>query len=96
MTPPATDARHVAIAAPPSQDDVRQAVAAFLRVDPATLDPQVPLTAYGLDSLGALELVAALEDARALMGEEPAPVLVQFITPVGAWTSACSPSCVVG
>jgi len=41
---------------------VRSAVAAFLGVEPDDIDATTPLTAYGIDSLGALQLVAELED----------------------------------
>jgi thioester reductase-like protein len=41
---------------------VAVAVAEFLRVDPDTIDAHTPLSAYGIDSLGAMQLVAALED----------------------------------
>ena len=41
---------------------VAAAVAEFLRVEPDTIDPCTPLSAYGIDSLGAMQLVAALED----------------------------------
>jgi thioester reductase-like protein len=36
-------------------------VANYLKVDPDTIDPRMPLTLYGLDSVGSMELVAALE-----------------------------------
>ena len=45
-----------------SAANVRLAIGEFLRVEPHRIDPHTPLTAYGIDSLGALELVAALED----------------------------------
>jgi 5-hydroxydodecatetraenal polyketide synthase CpkC len=41
---------------------VRTAVAEFLQMDPSAIEAGMPLTAYGIDSLGALELVASLED----------------------------------
>jgi thioester reductase-like protein len=41
---------------------VAAAVAEFLRVEPHTIDARTPLSAYGIDSLGAMQLVAALED----------------------------------
>src|SRR4029079_8066593 len=41
---------------------VRSAIAAFLGVEPDDIDATTPLTAYGIDSLGALQLVAELED----------------------------------
>ena len=49
-TPDSTDAR------------LRAVVGRFLRVDARALDGRTALTAYGLDSLSALELVATLED----------------------------------
>ena len=42
---------------------VVRVVAEFLHVDPQTIEPRTPLALYGLDSLGSIELVAALEDA---------------------------------
>ena len=45
-----------------STEPVRLAVAQFLRIDPEQIDANTSLTAYGIDSLGALELVASLED----------------------------------
>ncbi|MGH9146197.1 MAG: thioester reductase domain-containing protein, partial [Vicinamibacterales bacterium] len=36
-------------------------VGAFLRIDPDAIDPQMPFALYGLDSVGSVELVAALE-----------------------------------
>ncbi|HEX5110856.1 MAG TPA: thioester reductase domain-containing protein [Vicinamibacterales bacterium] len=45
-----------------SPSAVRTAVAEFLRIDPAAIEAGMPLTAYGIDSLGALELIASLED----------------------------------
>ena len=45
-----------------SDSTVAAAVAEFLRVEPDTIDPSTPLSAYGIDSLGAMQLVAALED----------------------------------
>src|SRR5688572_20787549 len=41
---------------------VAAAVAEFLHIDPHTIDSGTPLSAYGVDSLGAMQLVAALED----------------------------------
>ncbi|MBK5295819.1 MAG: thioester reductase domain-containing protein [Vicinamibacteria bacterium] len=41
---------------------LRAVVGRFLRADVRTLDGYTPLTAYGLDSLSALELIAILED----------------------------------
>src|SRR5215510_1272091 len=45
-----------------SPTSVRTAVAAFLQVAPAAIEAGTPLTAYRIGSLGALELVASLED----------------------------------
>ncbi len=45
-----------------SAEQVRLAVADFLQISPERIDPGASLTAYGIDSLGALELVASLED----------------------------------
>lgn len=45
-----------------SERGVAITVAQFLGVEPHTIDPRTPLTAYGIDSLGALQLVATLED----------------------------------
>jgi thioester reductase-like protein len=42
---------------------VARVVANYLKVDRNTIDPQMPLTLYGLDSVGSMELVAALEIA---------------------------------
>ena len=56
-------ARVKTTAATVSLDRVRVSVAAYLRVEPDTLDVHRPLTAHGIDSLGALELAAHLEDA---------------------------------
>ena len=41
---------------------VTRVVAGVLRVETHALDPQRPLSVYGLDSLSAMELVARLED----------------------------------
>ncbi len=43
------------------EPSLRLAMARLLRVDPAGIDPHQPLTAYGLDSLSALELKAIIE-----------------------------------
>ncbi|HWN45428.1 MAG TPA: amino acid adenylation domain-containing protein, partial [Thermoanaerobaculia bacterium] len=40
---------------------LRQEAARALRIPPARIDPDLPLAAHGLDSLGAIELKAALE-----------------------------------
>jgi nucleoside-diphosphate-sugar epimerase/acyl carrier protein len=45
------------------QDRVTAIVADFLRVHPAEIDTRKPLSLYALDSLRAMELIAALEDA---------------------------------
>ena len=45
-----------------SEAAVAAAVAEFLHVDPQSIDSRTPLSAYGVDSLGAMQLVAALED----------------------------------
>ena len=45
-----------------SEAAVAAAVAEFLRIDRRTIDSRTPLSAYGVDSLGAMQLVAALED----------------------------------
>jgi acyl carrier protein len=42
---------------------VSQAVASTLKLGPGEIDPDRPLSLYGLDSLSSAELVAALEDA---------------------------------
>lgn len=42
---------------------VSQAVASTLKLAPGEIDPDRPLSLYGLDSLSSAELVAALEDA---------------------------------
>jgi thioester reductase-like protein len=42
---------------------VRAIVATFFKMTPEAIDPDVPLALLGLDSLRALELVAALEEA---------------------------------
>ena len=45
-----------------SESGVAIAVAQFLGVEAHTNDPRTPLTAYGLDTLGAMQLIATLED----------------------------------
>src|SRR5688572_16344577 len=45
-----------------SEAAVAAAVAELLHVDPQSIDSRTPLSAYGVDSLGAMQLVAALED----------------------------------
>jgi thioester reductase-like protein len=42
---------------------VARIVADFLKIDPQAMDPKTPLALYGLDSVGSVELVAALEEA---------------------------------
>src|SRR5688572_31289264 len=42
---------------------VREAAACCLRVAAADIDPDAPLTRYGLDSLNAVELAAALAES---------------------------------
>jgi thioester reductase-like protein len=50
-------------------------VADFLKIDPAAIDPHMPLVLYGLDSVGSMELVAELE--RALERELPEWLLLE-------------------
>ena len=50
-------------AIPGSLDWLRRAFAAAARVDPAQVDPDRPLSASGLDSLAAVELKQAVEEA---------------------------------
>ena len=51
-----------AVRADVSPASIRAVVAEFLQVAPGAIEAGTPLTAYGIDSLGALELVASLED----------------------------------
>lgn len=51
------------IAGHPARDRITTIVAEFLHVKPETIEPQTPLALYGLDSVGSIELIAALEDA---------------------------------
>jgi len=46
-----------------SPDWLRRAFAAAARIDPARVDPDLPLSASGLDSLAAVELKQAVEEA---------------------------------
>ncbi|HKV13291.1 MAG TPA: AMP-binding protein, partial [Thermoanaerobaculia bacterium] len=48
---------------PQSEDWLRRAFAAAARVDSARVDPDLPLSASGLDSLAAVELKQAVEEA---------------------------------
>ena len=50
-------------ALPGSRDWLRHAFAAAARIDPGGIDPDRPLTAYGLDSLAAIEWKQAVEAA---------------------------------
>jgi thioester reductase-like protein len=54
---------------------VARVVADFLKIDPAAIDPHMPLVLYGLDSVGSMELVAELE--RALERELPEWLLLE-------------------
>lgn len=79
MTPRASV---LAAASPVTTEAVCRTVADYLRIDARTIGLQTPLSAYGLDSLGALELVAHLEDAfgcalpESLLSEWPDVVTV--------------------
>ncbi|HKV08468.1 MAG TPA: amino acid adenylation domain-containing protein, partial [Thermoanaerobaculia bacterium] len=53
----------VADEVPQSEDWLRRAFAAAARIDPARVDPDLPLSASGLDSLAAVELQQAVEEA---------------------------------
>lgn len=54
-------AEHIADTSAP--DRITKIVAEFLHVKPETIEPRTPLALYGLDSVGSIELIAALEDA---------------------------------
>ena len=45
----------------PARARIASVVGAFLKIDPDAIDPQMPFALYGLDSVGSVELVAALE-----------------------------------
>ena len=69
-----------------SAEQVRLAVADFLQISPERIDPGTSLTAYGIDSLGALELVASLEDRF----ERTLPE--SLLTDCPTWNGSCRPS----
>ena len=43
-------------------DEIRELIRTSYDIDPATVDPDKPLSEYGLDSLSLAELVFAIED----------------------------------
>lgn len=68
---PAVDTTTTATAPQPSAADPRRAVleeiAALLALDPLLLDPDVPVTALGLDSVLAMELTRRIEHRHGLL-----------------------------
>lgn len=50
----------------PTRRLVASVIADFLKVSPEAIDPQTPFALYGVDSVGSMELVAALETALGL------------------------------
>ncbi|HSF39029.1 MAG TPA: condensation domain-containing protein, partial [Thermoanaerobaculia bacterium] len=63
LSPAAAEEDPMTEALPGSLDWLRRAFAAAARVDPARVDPDRPLSASGLDSLAAVELKQAVEEA---------------------------------
>src|SRR5215203_2070576 len=53
----------IPLESPGSPDWLRRAFAAAARIDPDRIDPDLPLSASGLDSLAAVELKQAVEEA---------------------------------
>ena len=43
-------------------DDLKQLIHEVFAIDPATLDPNTPLSEYGLDSLSLVELIFSIEE----------------------------------
>ncbi|HET9196504.1 MAG TPA: thioester reductase domain-containing protein [Vicinamibacterales bacterium] len=72
---------------------VAAAVAEFLHIEPHTIDSRTPLSAYGVDSLGAMQLVAVLEDRFCCTLPESLltdyPDLRQLVDALGDAIAAC-------
>ncbi|MDP2320780.1 MAG: amino acid adenylation domain-containing protein [Acidobacteriota bacterium] len=73
--------RELALATGASLDAVRRIAGAILRLPPDSVDPDVPLTAMGLDSLMAIELRSACSEAFQV--DVPVADLIRDLTVAG-------------